>query len=182
MSKVNNLSDFLIDIANTFRDLEQSNDLINPQSFSNRIRAISGKYNIDLTSNSILFPSEMSDLVYKKKLLENAMFSISIDGEKVYRIESFENETSTIDIAFYTGSGDRNGYYYILSGIDNKLYKENIGISISINNPETNKSAYAMLNSIYCNGEKCVTIEQIDNTFKINNKYILDSNGGVTNV
>ena len=42
MAKSNNLKDFLTDVADAIREVEGSSGLINPQTFSGRIRAISG--------------------------------------------------------------------------------------------------------------------------------------------
>lgn len=40
MAKNNSLPDFLTDLANTIREVEGTSELINPQDFSNRVRAI----------------------------------------------------------------------------------------------------------------------------------------------
>lgn len=42
MAKTNNLKDFLMDLADAIREKEGSNETINPQDFSNRIKALSG--------------------------------------------------------------------------------------------------------------------------------------------
>ena len=53
MSKQNNLTDFLTDVANAIRTKKGTTDLINPQNFSAEIAALSGGLEIvDMTETT----------------------------------------------------------------------------------------------------------------------------------
>lgn len=56
MAKSDNLKDFLVDVADAIREKEGTTELINPQEFSERIRAISGGGGVEpVLSNDVNF-------------------------------------------------------------------------------------------------------------------------------
>ena len=126
MSKTNNLTDFLTDIADAVRYATDTSDEINPQEFSDRIRGLKLSSSIlNVTSENTLSGDSLNVANSKKKLLAIAIEQTIINGETVYKIIQQKNETDNtfLDTLFYTEEGDASGYYYILNGVDNYLSK-----------------------------------------------------------
>ena len=126
MSKTNNLTDFLTDIADAVRYATNTSDEINPQEFSDRIRGLKLSSSLlNVTSENTLSGDSLNVANSKKKLLAIAIEQTIINGETVYKIIQQKNETDNtfLDTLFYTEEGDASGYYYILNGVDNYLSK-----------------------------------------------------------
>ena len=126
MSKTNNLTDFLTDVADAVRYATNTSDEINPQEFSDRIRGLKLSSSLlNITSESTLSGDSLIAANSKKKLLATAIEQTIIDGETVYKITQQKNQTDNtlLDALFYTEEGDAAGYYYILNGVDNSLSK-----------------------------------------------------------
>lgn len=129
MSKENNLTDFLTDIADAIRYVEDSTDAINPQAFSDKIKSFKiESTSISLTSETTITDQDETTLLGKQQLLQKAINNTVIDNETVYKIAVQENEDTegVIDTVFYTHEGDSGNYCYILSGGDNYLYKSEL--------------------------------------------------------
>lgn len=70
MSKQNNLKDFLKDVADTIREKKGTDDLINPQDFSNEIANMSGSeealfdfFEVDLNNSLLLYSQDYNNFI-----------------------------------------------------------------------------------------------------------------------
>jgi hypothetical protein len=124
MSKVNNLTDFLTDVADAIRYSADSTSAINPQNFSNEIRKfkLSG-IEVDLTSGATISGDNLDKIRLKQQRLSHAINGTVINGETVYKITYQVEDDNSVDTIFYTKEGDAAGYYYVLSNLDNFLNK-----------------------------------------------------------
>lgn len=124
MSKVNNLTDFLTDVADAIRYSADTTGIINPQNFSNEIRKfkLSG-IDVDLTSGATISGDNLDKIKLKQQRLSQAINGTVIDGESVYKITYQVEDDNSVDTIFYTKEGDASGYYYVLSNLDNFLTK-----------------------------------------------------------
>lgn len=124
MSKADNLTDFLTDVADAIRYSADSTSSINPQDFSNEIRKfkLSG-IEVNLTSGSTLSGDNLDKIRLKQQRLSHAINGTVIDGETVYKITYQVDDDNSVDTLFYTKEGDAAGYYYALSNLDNFLNK-----------------------------------------------------------
>lgn len=126
MAKSDNLTDFIVDIADAIRYTTNTASEIHPQNFSNLIRGLkAGILEVDLISDTTLYGEELATMNAKKVCLARAIDHTIIDGESVYKMIQQKNtaNNSYIDILMYTEEGDAGGYYYVLNGIDNHLIK-----------------------------------------------------------
>lgn len=126
MSKANNLSDFLTDIADALRYVKEDSNMRNPQDFSSEIRGLKlTDIVVDLTSESTISGDNLDKVSLKQACLSQAINNTTINGEEIYKITVQKNTSNAtvLDTLFYSEEGDSGGYYYILSGIDNYLEK-----------------------------------------------------------
>lgn len=126
MAKNNNLKDFLTDVADAIRYVKNSEEVINPQSFSDEIREFKNtSISVELTSNTTLSGDDLTKVIEKQNRLTQAVENTVIDGELVYKISAQKNTSGIIEILFYTEEGDASGYYYLYNTSDNYLSKIN---------------------------------------------------------
>lgn len=126
MSKANNLTEFLTDVADAIRYSAEKTETINPQSFSDEIKKLKlSEVPVSLTSGVMLSGDNLDRVRIKQNRLITAINGTVIDGETVYKItqQINDNDNSSIDTIFYTKEGDAGDYYYVLSSIDNFLNK-----------------------------------------------------------
>lgn len=126
MSKANNLTEFLTDVADAIRYSAEKTETINPQSFSDEIRKLKlSEVPVSLTSGVMLSGDNLDRVGIKQKRLTAAINGTVIDGETVYKItqQINDDDNSSTDTIFYTKEGDAGKYYYVLSSIDNFLNK-----------------------------------------------------------
>jgi hypothetical protein len=126
MAKNNNLKDFLTDVANAIRYVKNSEEVINPQSFSDEIREFKvTSISVELTSDTTLSGDDLTKVTEKQNRLTQAIENTIIDGELVYKISAQKNTSGVVEILFYTEEGDTSGYYYLYNTSDNYLSKIN---------------------------------------------------------
>lgn len=125
MSKVNNLTDFLTDVADAIRYSADKTGIINPQTFSDEIRKLKfSAISVSLVSNTEISGDALDNVKSKQRYLTAAINGTVIDGEDVYKItQQINDDNSSTDTIFYTKEGDAGNYYYVLSSIDNFLNK-----------------------------------------------------------
>lgn len=126
MSKENNLTDFLTDVADAIRYSASTSVPINPQNFSDEIKKLKfGTNAVSLTSENTISGDDLNNIQEKQRYLLEAINNTIIDGETVYKINQQVNTANTLylDTVFYTQEGDQNGYYYVLNGVDQYLSK-----------------------------------------------------------
>lgn len=126
MSKANNLTEFLTDVADAIRYSAEKTETINPQSFSDEIRKLKlSEVPVSLTSGVMLSGDNLDRVRIKQKRLTAAINNTVIDEETVYKItqQINDDDNSSTDTIFYTKEGDAGKYYYVLSSIDNFLNK-----------------------------------------------------------
>ena len=126
MSKANNLTEFLTDVADAIRYSAEKTETINPQSFSDEIRKLRlSEVPVSLTSGVMLSGDNLDRVGIKQKRLTAAINGTVIDGETVYKItqQINDDDNSSTDTIFYTKEGDAGNYHYVLSSIDNFLNK-----------------------------------------------------------
>lgn len=126
MSKANNLTEFLTDVADAIRYSAETTEPINPQSFSDEIKKLKlSGIEVNLTSGVMLSDANLSKMKIKQSRLITAISGTIIDGETVYKVtqQINDDDNSSTDTIFYTKEGDAGNYYYVLSSIDNYLNK-----------------------------------------------------------
>ena len=124
MSKADNLTDFLTDVADAIRYSSEKSDKIQAQEFSNEIRKfkLSG-IEVSLTSGATISGDNLDKIKLKQQRLSHAINGTVIDGETVYKITYQVEDDNSVDTIFYTKEGDAAGYYYVLGSLDNFLNK-----------------------------------------------------------
>lgn len=126
MSKANNLTEFLTDVADAIRYSAEKTGVINPQDFSDEIKKLKlSNVPVNLTSGVMLSGDNLDKVRIKQIRLITAINETVIDGETVYKItqQINDDDNSSTDTIFYTKEGDAGNYYYVLSSIDNFLNK-----------------------------------------------------------
>lgn len=112
MSKKDNFSDFLKDLANTIRTNEGSIDLINPQNFSDRIRDNLNAYKGIITGATTNFNSPVEEIrnyaFYKNTSLISAVFS---KATKIGQY-AFQGCSTIQDISLPEATGNLTGTFH----------------------------------------------------------------------
>lgn len=129
MSKANNLTEFLTDVADAIRYSAETSKSMNPQTFSDEIRKLKlTGIEVSLTSGVMLSGDNLDKVRLKQTRLSHAINGTVINGEKVYKVtqQINDDDSSYLDTLFYTKEGDAAGYYYVLSNLDNYLNKVSV--------------------------------------------------------
>lgn len=166
MAKTDNLTDFVTDIADTIREVEESTDPINPQDFSDKIRAIAengsgGAYSEDNGDGTqTLVVTKAAGGSSKPKYLHTiTLFTINPDNGFQYSLNcQFLND---IETAFSSYS---DFFSYIIKGTHSYLVTGSIVDT-------TNKGIYTPRN-LYVNAEPEFSINYTGASFSIVNNNI----------
>lgn len=172
MSKANNLTDFLIDIADAIRDVGAITEEINPQLFSDEIRNLKlGDLVVNIQSETTLLDEDLKKMKEKKNRLQQAIKNTTIDGEPVYKITSQQTQSQqTIDTLFYTKEGDANGYYYSLDS-DDYVSKLPLKYEVIIDTDnEMHSRLYNLFSNISMNGDSVTSITYNGSDWIISNE------------
>lgn len=160
MSKANNLTDFLTDVADAIRYVNGKTEAINPQAFSDEIRDMKpADIVVNIQSETTLVGDDLKKVEEKQERLMQAVKNTTIDSEVVYKITSQQTSAQTIDTLFYTEEGDAAGYYYALNENDNYVSKLSLDYEVVADTTnETQLMLYNLLSKIKINGDKATSL------------------------
>lgn len=137
MSKENNLTDFLTDVANAIREKKGTTDPINPQDFGDEIRNMSGGGDNPLVVDTSIAPTA-EDL---------GKFVVDSNTDKMYRVRQGDDETfqnmPNLGTAQLNGIAYGNGRWVIAPYGANHFYYSDDGITWEESNALSSNRYYA---------------------------------------
>ena len=134
MSKANNLTDFLTDIADTIRTKSGTSSAINPQNFSSKITSLNTAHALSKTSANAYYTTDANNTYITLPL----PISSSTSYNQANQMWVYQNNTSSTGLLSFTIKSESTGlisYAYAVgrtATVGNELVGANINSSASV--------------------------------------------------